>query len=145
MRHALLLTVLGGLLLTTTACDEGSDAGTVVGIPGDPPTVTLSGVPPTVETGIPIDFTATVTAPSGLRTTATFGVTITGSSPFSGTFDAADVPGCSGGDTFCSVTLSDVLGGNPLVITVPGTLTLTLTAFDVFNASGSDVATIVAE
>jgi len=137
--------IWAGLVLTTTACgDSDSSDAFVPGIPGDPPTVTLSGVPATISTGVPVDFTATVTAPSGLRTFDTFVVNLSGPSSVTDTFDVSEVPGCDAGDTFCSATLSQLIG-NPIVFEQPGTVTLTLTAFDTFNASGSQTASIVVQ
>ncbi len=146
MKTALLFGICGGLLLMGTACgDDDSNGAIVPGVPGDPPIVTLTGVPSTVAVGDLVDLSASVSAPSGLRTNDTFEVLLSGPVSVSDTFDAAEVPGCSGGDTFCSVTLSELAG--PIIFNEDetGTYTFTLTAFDGFNAAGSQSATFVVQ
>ena len=140
VRQVLLLGLCGGLLLTT-ACGDSDDSSDILipGIPGDPPTVFLTGLPTTFPVGVPFDFSsasASVSAPSGLRTNDTFQVVFSGILSFTDSFDAAEVAGCSGGDTFCSASLDELLA-DPVIFDEPGTLTLTLTAFDVFGTSGS--------
>lgn len=146
MKASLLLGLCTGLLLTTTACGDSDSNTFVPGIPGDPPVVSFSGVPATVTVGTPVNFSASVTAPSGLRTNDTFAVAVTGAGvnlPNS-FFDVDEVPDCDAGDTFCSVTLTEIVG-NPPVFEQTGTVTLTISAFDIFNASGSASATIVVQ
>lgn len=140
VRNVFLLGLWGSLLLTLAACGDSDDSsGVVVGIPGDPPTVFLTGLPTTFPVGVPLDFadaSASASAPSGLRANDTFQVVFSGAFFLTDSFDADEVDGCSGGDTFCTSDLDDVLD-NAVVFDEPGTLTVTVTAFDVFGASGS--------